>query len=392
MKRIYLDHAATTPTHPEVAQAMLPYLTPEAFGNPSSAHAFGRAAGQAVEEAREKIAALIGATSEEIFFTSGGTEADNWVIRGVAYANRHKGNHIITSAIEHHAVLNTCKLLEEEFRITYLPVDRYGLVDPDEVRRSITSETILISVMHANNEIGTIEPIPAIGKIARDAGVYFHTDAVQTVGHIPVDVTELGADLLSVSAHKLYGPKGIGALYVRKGTKISPLIVGGAQERGARAGTENVPGVVGFGKAAELAQKELPETMSRLTQLRDQLIQGLQERIRGTHLNGHPESRLPQNVNVSFEGVDGEAIALALDQAGISVSTGSACSTGAEEPYHDVIALGVSPELARGAVRLTLGRDTTRGEIMRVLEIMPPLVERLRTVSGACDASSAGFI
>lgn len=392
MKRIYLDHAATTPTHPEVAQAMLPYLTPEAFGNPSSAHAFGRAAGQAVEEAREKIAALIGATSEEIFFTSGGTEADNWVIRGVAYANRHKGNHIITSAIEHHAVLNTCKLLEEEFRITYLPVDRYGLVDPDEVRRSITSETILISVMHANNEIGTIEPIPAIGKIARDAGVYFHTDAVQTVGHIPVDVTELGADLLSVSAHKLYGPKGIGALYVRKGTKISPLIVGGAQERGARAGTENVPGVVGFGKAAELAQKELPETMSRLTQLRDQLIQGLQERIRGTHLNGHPESRLPQNVNVSFEGVDGEAIALALDQAGIAVSTGSACSTGAEEPSHAVLALGVSPELARGAVRLTLGRDTTRGEIMRVLEIMPPLVERLRTVSGACDASSAGFI
>ncbi|MCL6557644.1 MAG: aminotransferase class V-fold PLP-dependent enzyme, partial [Firmicutes bacterium] len=293
--------------------------------------------------------------------------------------------------IEHHAVLNACKLLEEEFRITYLPVDRYGLVDPDEVRRAITSETVLISVMHANNEIGTIEPIPAIGKIARDAGVYFHTDAVQTVGHIPVDVNELGTDLLSVSAHKLYGPKGIGALYVRKGTKMSPLIVGGAQERGARAGTENVPGIVGFGKAAELAQKELPETMSRLTQLRDQLIQGLQERIRGTHLNGHPELRLPQNVNVSFEGVDGEAIALALDQAGIAVSTGSACSTGAEEPSHAVLALGVSPELARGAVRLTLGRDTTRGEIMRVLEVMPPLVERLRAISGACNASPADF-
>jgi len=386
VRRIYLDHAATTPAHPEVAEAVLRYLT-GAFGNPSTAYSFGQEAKRALEEAREKVAALIGAAPEEVFFTSGGTESDNWALRGAAYAHAQKGRHIITSSIEHHAILDVCRLLEADgFRITYLPVDGYGLVDPDEVRRAITPETILISVMHANNEIGTIEPIAEIAGVAREAGVCFHTDAVQTVGHLPVDVNELGVDLLSIAAHKLYGPKGVGALYIRNGTRMPPLIVGGAQERGMRAGTENVAGIVGFGKAAEIAGREMPAVIPRLRQLRDRLIEGLTQNIPGVHLNGHPEQRLPQNVNVTVEGVEGEAVVMALDQEGIAVSTGSACGTGAAEPSHVILALGVPPEQARGAVRLTLGRHTTAEDIERVLEVFPRIIGRLRTVAGRRSA------
>lgn len=288
MGRIYLDYAATTPTHPEVVKAMLPYFS-EAFGNPSTIHSCGQQARGAIEEARSKIAQLIGAKDEEIVFTSSGTESDNFALKGAAFAKDLKGDHIITSSIEHHAVIETCKFLERRgFRVTYLPVDEYGLVDPEDVKKAITNKTILISIMHANNEIGTIEPIAEIGKIAKEAGVYFHTDAVQSVGHIPINVDELGVDLLSMSAHKLYGPQGVGALYIRKGTKLVSLMHGGEQERGRRAGTYNVPGIIGFGRAAEIAQQEMEEEIERLTQLRDKLISGLMERINHIHLNGHP--------------------------------------------------------------------------------------------------------
>ncbi|MGQ9497540.1 MAG: cysteine desulfurase NifS [Desulfotomaculales bacterium] len=385
MKRIYLDQAATTPAHPEVAEAMLRYLT-GAFGNPSTAYSFGQEAKRALDEAREKVAALIGAAPKEVFFTSGGTESDNWALRGAAYAPAQNGRHIITSSIEHHAILDVCRLLEEDgFRITYLPVDGHGLVDPDE-RRAITPETILISVMHANNEVATIEPVAEIAGVTREAGVCFHTDAVQTVGHLPVDVNELGVDLLSIAAHKLYGPKGMGALYIRNGTRMAPLMVGGAQERGMRAGTENVAGIVGFGKAAEIAGRETPAAIPRLRHLRDRLIEGLTQNIPGVRLNGHPERRLPENVNVSVKGVEGEAVVMALDQEGIAVSTGSACGTGAAEPSHVILALGVFPEQARGAVRLTLGRHTTAEDIERVLEVFPRIIGRLRTVAGRRSA------
>ncbi|MEE8618696.1 MAG: aminotransferase class V-fold PLP-dependent enzyme, partial [Dehalococcoidales bacterium] len=310
MKRIYLDYAATTSTHPEVLKAMLPYFT-DAFGNPSSIHFYGQEAKGSIEEARVKVANLINARDEEIIFTSGGTEADNFALKGVAFTNENRGNHIITSSIEHHAVIEPCKFLERRgFSVTYLPVDEYGLIDPDDVRKAITDKTILISVMHANNEVGTIEPITEIGKIAREAGIYFHTDAVQAVGHIPVDVNELGVDLLSMSAHKLYGPKGIGALYIRKGTKLVAFMHGGEQERRRRASTENVPGIVGFGKAVELARQEMSEEEKRLTNLRDQFIKNLLEQIDHTRLNGHPTMRLPNNVNVSVDYVEGESMVL----------------------------------------------------------------------------------
>ena len=346
MRRIYLDYSATTPTHPEVVKAMLPYFT-DVFGNPSSIHSYGQEAKGAIEEARVKVADFIGARDEEIIFTSGGTEADNFALKGVAFANESKGNHIITSSIEHHVVIEICKFLERRgFRVTYLPVDEYGLVDPGDVKKAITDKTILISVMQANNEMGTIEPIAEIGKIARDAGIYFHTDAVQTVGHIPVDVNELEVDLLAMSAHKLYGPKGVGALYIRKGTKLIPFMHGGDQERRRRASTENVPGIVGLGKATELAQQEMCKEAERLTYLRDQLIKGLLERIDHTCLNGHPLKRLPNNANVSVDFVEGESMLLNLDLEGICVSTGSACSSSSLEPSHVLLALGLSPEQA----------------------------------------------
>lgn len=381
MKRIYLDYAATTPTHPEVVRAMLPYFT-DAFGNPSSIHSYGQAAKGSIEEARIKIANLIGARDEELIFTSGGTEADNFALKGIAYANESKGNHIITSSIEHHAVIETCKFLETRgFRVTYLPVDEYGLVDLDDVRKAITDKTILISVMQANNEMGTIEPIAEIDKIAQEAGVCFHTDAVQAVGHIPVNVDELGVDLLSMSAHKFYGPKGVGALYIRKGTKLTPFIHGGEQERRRRASTENVPGIVGFGKAAELAQQKMSEEAERLTGLRDRLIKGLLERIDHTRLNGHPIMRLPNNVNISVAFVEGESMLLNLDLEGICASTGSACSSSSLEPSHILLAMGLSHEQAHGSLRFSLGKWTTEEDVERVLDVLPSIITKLRAMS-----------
>ncbi len=381
MKRVYLDYAATTPVHPDVTKAMLPYLT-DAFGNPSSLYSYGQEAKGAIEEARAKVADLIGAQDEEIVFTGSGTEADNFAIKGVAFANESKGNHIITSTIEHHAVIETCKFLERRnFSVTYLPVDEYGLVDPRDVKKYITDKTILISVMHANNEVGTIEPIAEIGKVAKEAGIYFHTDAVQTVGHIPVDVNELGVDLLSISAHKLYGPKGIGALYIKKGTKLIPFMHGGGQERRRRASTENVPGIVGLGTAAELARQGVSQEAQHLTRLRNQFIKGLLERIDHIRLNGHPLKRLPNNINVSVDFVEGESMLLNLDLESICASTGSACSSSSLEPSHVLLAMGLSHEQAHGSLRFTLGKWTTEEEIGQVLEVLPRIVAKLRAMS-----------
>ena len=360
---------------------MLPYFT-DAFGNPSSIHARGQEARGAIEAARVKVANLIGAQDEEIVFTSGGTEADNFALKSVTFANESKGNHIITSSIEHHAVIETCKFLARRgFSVTFLPVDGYGLVDPDDVRKAIIDKTVLISVMHANNEVGAIQPITEIGKIAREAGIYFHTDAVQTAGHIPVDVDELKVDLLSMSAHKLYGPKGVGALYIRKGTKLISFMHGGEQERNRRASTENVPGIVGFGQAVELAQQEISHEAEQLTYLRDKLIKGLQEQIDHTHLNGHPVKRLPNNINISVDFVEGESMILNLDLEGICASTGSACSSSSLEPSHVLLAMGLSHEPAHGSVRFTLGTWTTEEEIEQVLEVLPRIVARLRAMS-----------
>ena len=381
MRRIYLDHAATTPTHPEVVKAMLPFFS-DAFGNPSSIYSYGQEAKGAVEEARTKVAELIGARSEEIVFTSGGTEADNLALKGLAYASEHKGNHIITTSIEHHAVLEACKFLEKRgLEITCLPVDKYGLVDPADVKKAITAKTILISVMHANNEVGTIEPVEEIGEIARKAGAYFHTDAVQTVGHIPVNVDKLKVDLLSISGHKFYGPKGVGALYVRKGTKLVPLVHGGEHEKRRRAGTENVPAIVGLGKAVELAGQEMGREVERLTNLRDKLIRGLVGKIDSVHLNGHPTRRLPNNVNISIDFVEGESILLNLDLEGICASTGSACTSSSLEPSHVLLALGLPPEQAHGSLRFTFGRENTEEDVQRVLEVLPRVVAKLRAMS-----------
>ena len=381
MRRIYLDYAATTPTHPDVSKAMRPYLR-DFFGNPSSMHSIGQEARVAVEESRDKVASMIGASSEEIVFTGGGTEADNFALKGMAYANDSKKNHIITSSIEHHAVLETCKFLERlGFSVTYLPVDGYGLVDPDDVKRAITEKTLLISVMHANNEVGTVEPIAEIGKIAREAGISFHTDAVQTAGHIPVKVDDLGVDMLAMSAHKLGGPKGVGALYVRKGTRIVSFVHGGEQEKGRRASTENVPGIVGFSKAAEMAQRESEKEAKRLTVLRDKLTNGLMGRIEHVHLNGHPTRRLLNNINMSVDGVEGEHMLLNLNARGICVSTGSACSSSSSEPSHVLLALGLSHEQARGSIRLSLGRETAERDIDRVLAVLPDVVNELRAMA-----------
>ena len=381
MRRIYLDYAATTPTHPLVLKAMLPWFT-DGFGNPSSIHSFGQEAKGAIEEAREKVAQLIGAKSNEIVFTGSGTEADNFAIKGVAYAKEHEGKHIITTAIEHHAVIETCKFLEKRgFKVTYLSVDRDGLVDLGEVKKAITDETILISVMHANNEIGTIEPIREIARITKDREICFHTDAVQTVGHLPVDVDELKVDLVSISAHKFCGPKGVGALYIRKGTKIVPFMHGGGQEHGRRASTQNVPGIVGFGKACQLAQQEMGQEKERLETLRDRLINGILNRIDHVHLNGHPTQRLPNNVNISLEFVEGESILLNLDLVGIAASTGSACSSSVLEASHVLLALGLPHESAHSSLRLSLGQETTEKDVDYVLEKLPQIVNKLRAMS-----------
>ncbi|NYE58040.1 cysteine desulfurase NifS [Carboxydothermus ferrireducens] len=382
MERIYLDHGATTPLSREVLEEMMPYLT-EKFGNPSSIHAFGREARKAIEDAREKVAKAINASDPgEIVFTGGGTEADNLAIKGIARAYKHKGNHIITSAVEHHAVLDACLALQKEgFEVTVLPVDEYGMVSVEDVKKAITDKTILITIMHANNEVGTIQPIAEIGEIAREKGVYFHTDAVQTVGKIPVDVKELKVDLLSLSAHKIYGPKGVGALYVRKGLKLEPLANGGGQERKRRPGTENVAGIVGLGKAIELAVAEMPEESARLTKLRDKLIKGVLERIPYVRLNGHPTKRLPHNANFSVEFVEGESMLLMLDMKGIAASSGSACTSGSLDPSHVLLAMGIPHEVAHGSLRLTLGKANTEEQIDYVLEVLPGIVERLREMS-----------
>jgi cysteine desulfurase len=381
MKRVYLDYAATTPTRPEVVQAMSTYFT-EQFGNPSSIHSYGQEAKGAVDQARAQLARLIGAREDEIVFTSGGTEADNAALQGAVLANESKGNHIIISPVEHHAVLETCEVLEKRgVAATHLNVDKYGMVDPDEVKRAITPKTILVSVMHANNEIGTIQPIEEIGKIAREAGVYFHTDAVQTVGHIPVDVNKLGVDMLSLSAHKFYGPKGVGALYVRKGTRLATLIHGGGQERRRRSGTENVPGIVGLGLAADLAGQEMEEEAERLTRLRTRLLDGLSDRIDHIGLNGHPQIRLPNNVNISVEYIEGESMILNLDLEGICASTGSACSSGSLDPSHVLLACGLLHEQAHGSLRLTMGKWTTESDIERVFQALPGIVSKLRAMS-----------
>jgi cysteine desulfurase len=381
MKRIYLDYAATTPVHPDVLQEMLPYFT-EYFGNPSSIYSIGQKAKDGMEIARSRIASLIGGQPDEIVFTGGGSEADNFAFKGLAFNKEVKGNHFITSVIEHHAVLETARFLEEHgFEVTYLDVDNYGLVDPEDVKKAIKPNTVMVSIMHANNEIGTIEPIVEIGRITRQTGVIFHTDAVQAVGHIPIDVKELGVDMLSISAHKLYGPKGVGALYVRRGIDLVPLIHGGQQERGRRASTENVAGIVGFGKAAEIAQKDMIQESARIAALRDRLSRGLLEKIDDMQVNGHPQKKLPNNVNVSINFIEGESLCLNLDLDGICSSTGSACSSTSAEPSHVLTAIGVKPPLLHGSLRFTLGKWTTEDEIDRTIESLSAVVRKLRAMS-----------
>ncbi|MBI2873689.1 MAG: cysteine desulfurase NifS [Firmicutes bacterium] len=381
MRRVYLDHSATTPVRPEVLEAMLPYLK-ENFGNASSIHSFGQDARRAVEEAREKTAQAIGADPKEIVFTSGGTESDNLAIRGVALAKEKKGRHIITSAVEHHAVLDTCEQLEKQgFTVTRVGVDADGIVDPAEVESALRDDTILITIMHANNEVGSIQPIAEISRLAREREITFHVDAVQSLGKIPVKVDELGIDLVSLSGHKIYGPKGTGALYIRKGTKFKPLFHGGGQERKLRPGTENVPGIVAFGRAVELAVHELPEEARRLEVLRDRLMDGLLQRISELKVNGSRIKRLPHNVNVSVIYVEGESLILCLDMEGIAVSSGSACTSGSLEPSHVLRAMGIAHEVAHGSLRMTLGRDNTTEDVDYVLEKVPAIVERLRSMS-----------
>jgi cysteine desulfurase len=381
MRTVYLDHAATTPAHPKVVEAMMPYFT-DKFGNPSNLHDMGREAKNAVEEARARTAALINAKPEEVFFTSSGTESNNFAIKGLAQANSQKGNHIIVSQVEHFSVLHPVKTLEKSgFKVTQIAPDKQGLIDPAVVAKAITKETILVSIMHANNEIGTLQPIEEIGKITREKGVLFHTDAVASVGWVPVDVKVLGVDALSLSGHQFYGPKGAAALFVRKGVRIKPQIEGGVQEDGRRGGTENVPALVGLGKAAELAQAEIPGRMSYLTPLRDKLLAGLSSRISDMIVNGHPTSRLPHNVNVSFLFVEGESMLLFLNMEGIYVSSGSACTSRSLKSSHVLSCIGTDAAAANGTLLLTIGMGTSAEDVDYVLDKMPPIVQRLREMS-----------
>ena len=366
---------------PEVLAKMLPYFT-EHYGNPSSIHGVGRDARKAVEAARRQVADAIGAEPREIYFTAGGSESDNWAIRCLSAIQERKKKHIITSQIEHHAVLHTCAALEKEgYEVTYLPVDGDGLVDPEDVKKAIRPDTALISLMAANNEIGTLEPIAEIGAIAKAAGVPFHTDAVQAVGAVPLDVNELNVDMLSMSAHKFHGPKGVGALYIRRGMKIGHLIYGGAQERGLRAGTENLPAIVGMGEAIELAVKELPTYIARLTALRDGLIDGILREIPECRLNGHRTKRLPGNVNVSIRYIEGESLLMRLDLAGVEGSSGSACTSGSLDPSHVLLAIGLPHEIAHGSLRLSLGTNNTQEDVDTVLRVLPGIVRELRSMS-----------
>lgn len=386
MRRVYLDHSATTPVDPEVANLMMTYYT-EKYGNPSSVHAYGREAKQALEEARNQVAELMGATPQEVTFTSGGTEADNLAIIGAAEALRKKGKHIITSAIEHHAVLETCEYLEKNgFELTVIPADAEAVISVEDVQKAIRPDTILISIMHANNEVGAIQPIAEIGKLAKEHGIVFHVDAVQSFGKIPIDVKEMNIDLLTVSSHKIYGPKGVGALYVRKGVRVVPLVHGGGQEKKRRSGTENTPGIIGFGKACELAGQRMAEDAEHQKKLRDKLMNGILERIEYVQVNGPVgERRLPNNVNVSVRYIEGESLLLSLDMMGIAASSGSACTSGSLDPSHVLLAMGLIHEVAHGSLRLTLGRQNTEEEIDYVLEQLPKIVERLRMMSPLYD-------
>jgi len=381
VRKVYLDHAATTPAHPKVVEAMMPYFTAK-FGNPSNLHDMGREAKNAVEDARVKTAALIGAKPEEIFFTSSGTESNNFAIKGLAQANSQKGNHIIVSQVEHFSVLHPVKSLEKSgFKVTAIAPDKQGIIDPEAVAKAITKETVLVSIMHSNNEIGTLQPIEEIGAITRAKGVLFHTDAVASVGWVPVDVKTLGVDALSLSGHQFYGPKGTAALFVRKGVRIKPQIEGGVQEDGRRGGTEDVPGIVGLGKAAEIAAAELPNRSSYLIPLRDKLLTGLQDRISDLIVNGHPTRRLPHNVNVSFLFVEGESMLLFLNMAGIYVSSGSACTSRSLKSSHVLSCIGTDAAAANGTLLMTLGMGTSAEDVDYVFDTLPPIVQRLREMS-----------
>ncbi|MFH0917685.1 MAG: cysteine desulfurase NifS [Candidatus Omnitrophota bacterium] len=381
MKKVYLDYAATTPTDPEVIAAMEPYFF-EKFGNASSLHAYGQEAKKALEDSRQSLADFIGAKPEEIVFTCGGTESDNTALLGVAYALEKKGNHIITSAIEHHAVSEPAKFLEKQgFKVTYLKVDKDGLVSADQLKQAITDRTILISIMHANNEIGTLQPIAQFGRLAKEKGIYFHTDAVQTVGHIPINVDEFNLDLLSLSAHKFYGPKGVGALYVRKGTRLETFMRGGDQERGKRASTHNISAIVGLAKAIELCQNKMEGEIKFQSALRDRLIKEIPAKIAEVRLNGHPRQRLPNSVNFSIKYIEGESMLLSLDMLGIACSTGSACTSSSLEPSHVLLAIGLDHETAHGSLRITLGRWTKESDIDYLMEKLPLVVQKLRAMS-----------
>ena len=381
MKRVYMDNAATTALRRDVLDAMMPYLT-DIYGNPSSLHYFGQEAHKAVENARHQVASALNAEDNEIVFTGCGTEADNMALKGIAEKYQSKGKHIITSSVEHHAILHTCEYLEKHgFEVTYLPVDEYGMVNAEQVRDAIRSDTILVSIMFANNEVGTIMPIKEIGAVCREKGVLFHTDAVQAVGHAAIDVKAMNIDLLSLSAHKLHGPKGVGALYIRKGIVVPPLLHGGAQERRKRAGTENVAGIVGLGKAIEIACSDIEGTSKRMCYLRDKLINGIEASIPEVKLNGHRTERLPGNVNFSIKYIEGESILLMLDINGIAASSGSACTSGSLDPSHVLLAMGMPHETAHGSLRLTLGDDTTEDDIDYVLEVLPEIVVKLRKMS-----------
>lgn len=379
--KIYMDNAATTPVRDEVLNTILPYFK-EYYGNASSVYSIAKESKKALEKAREQVAKGIGAKADEIYFTAGGSESDNMALRGIAEAFQNRGNHIITTKIEHHAILHTCEYLEKHgYEVTYLPVDEFGKISLDELEKSIRPETILISIMFANNEIGTIQPIAEIGKLAREKGVFFHTDAVQAVGHVPIDVEEMNIDLLSMSGHKLGAPKGIGAIYIRKGIAIQPLIFGGAQEKKKRAGTENIPGIVGLGKAVDLAVGEMEVESQRLIALRDKLISGILEQVPESRLNGHPTDRLPGNCNISFAYIEGESLLLLLDALGIAASSGSACTSGSLDPSHVLMAIGLPHEIAHGSLRLTLDRVNSEAEVDFVLSKVPDVVQKLREMS-----------
>ncbi|MBU4149136.1 MAG: cysteine desulfurase NifS [Candidatus Omnitrophica bacterium] len=385
MRQVYLDHNATTPVRKEVLEAMMPYFAEE-YGNASSVHSMGQSAMKAVESAREVIGEAIGTEAVDIVFTSGGTESGNFAIKGIAMANLDKGRHIITSEIEHLAVLDSCRFIEEElgFEVTRIPVDKYGVIDLDRLKDSVRKDTVLISIMFANNEVGTIQPVKEIANIAKKNGIYFHTDAVQALGKEPIDVEELGIDLCSFSAHKLNGPKGAGALFIKKGVKLTPFHNGGHHERKRRAGTLNVPGIVGFGRAVEAAQKEMPEVNKRMKKLTERFLDGLNKELDEIYLNGHPEKRLSNTINISFKYIEGESLILNFDLKGISASTGSACTSGSLDPSHVLIAMGVEPALAQGSIRFSFGYENTEEDVDYCLAEIPPIVKRLREMSPLC--------